>query len=273
MPVALTPDGQLLDGRHRWRACQELGIEPKTEIITTNPWAYVVSMNLHRRHLSVSQLSMVGAKLALRKEGGSTKIKVNVPAGAVRTILDELVTPDVVETLPPVPPVADVPPTRDEVAGLLGVSPRNVSRARRLYEHGVPGLAPLVEEDRVNVGTAERITRLSEEEQTVFVEEVRGGADPFKVAPPDEERAKTPSRIAERENRKHQGRARDRYKYIRKEALEQVRASLYALGLLLENTEGLSPEITPEEIRQAYDDLSRVRPNLAKLMSLLKEQS
>lgn len=48
-----TLDGKILDGRHRWRACQELGLRPKTRPYTgADPLAFVVSLNLHRRHRS-----------------------------------------------------------------------------------------------------------------------------------------------------------------------------------------------------------------------------
>lgn len=49
-------EGQILDGRNRWNACVELGIEPEVHEYTGNaPLAFVVSMNLHRRHLTREQ--------------------------------------------------------------------------------------------------------------------------------------------------------------------------------------------------------------------------
>lgn len=58
--------GMLVDGRNRLKACEELGIEPdESELMDeTDPVAWVISHNLHRRHLSESQRSMVAAKLA-----------------------------------------------------------------------------------------------------------------------------------------------------------------------------------------------------------------
>jgi len=54
-------DGQIIDGRNRYRACQQLGIEPDTRV-----WdgagslvSFVVSLNLQRRHLSSSQKATV----------------------------------------------------------------------------------------------------------------------------------------------------------------------------------------------------------------------
>lgn len=51
-------DGKILDGRHRYRAVEELGITPKFTEFTgdyTQAKAYVLSLNVHRRHLSYDQ--------------------------------------------------------------------------------------------------------------------------------------------------------------------------------------------------------------------------
>ena len=57
-------DGQILDGRNRFKACQEVGVTPIfKEYEGDDPTAFVVSFNLKRRHLSESQRAMVAAKL------------------------------------------------------------------------------------------------------------------------------------------------------------------------------------------------------------------
>ena len=57
----------LVDGRNRWRACELANVEPR---IVEEDFAdeaavisWVVSRNLHRRHLSTSQRAMLGAQL------------------------------------------------------------------------------------------------------------------------------------------------------------------------------------------------------------------
>lgn len=81
-----THDGQIVDGRNRYKACLQLGVEPRFQ-----EWdgegslvAYVVSLNKQRRHLTSSQLAVVGldveielakeakAKERARKANGST---------------------------------------------------------------------------------------------------------------------------------------------------------------------------------------------------------
>lgn len=53
-PITLC-DRQILDGRNRYKACCELGIEPKTKVFTGNPWAYAWSLNAQRRDLGAEQ--------------------------------------------------------------------------------------------------------------------------------------------------------------------------------------------------------------------------
>ena len=60
---------RILDGRNSYRACLQLGLAPRFQ-----PWdgagtpeAFVVSNNLHRRHLNESQRALVAARLANAK--------------------------------------------------------------------------------------------------------------------------------------------------------------------------------------------------------------
>jgi hypothetical protein len=59
-------DGLLLDGRNRCGACERLGLEPRfVEWDGTggSPEAFIVTVNLRRRHLTHAQLACVGAEL------------------------------------------------------------------------------------------------------------------------------------------------------------------------------------------------------------------
>jgi hypothetical protein len=86
--------GAVLDGRHRYRACVELGVTPEFEDYAgDDPVAYVLSKGLHRRSLTSSQRAMIAVEAekmlaAAAKErqraGGRTKgqgsQKVDQPA-------------------------------------------------------------------------------------------------------------------------------------------------------------------------------------------------
>lgn len=73
-------EGLILDGRNRYKACIELGIEPDVCELEEcdDPVAYVISTNLHRRHLTKAQwtaiaveyIPMLAEQAAKRKEEG-----------------------------------------------------------------------------------------------------------------------------------------------------------------------------------------------------------
>jgi hypothetical protein len=70
----------LVDGRNRLAACQLAGIEPQTRILTTDPTAYVLSANVHRRHLTKGQQAMATAlaypeAMKLKRAGSSSFLK------------------------------------------------------------------------------------------------------------------------------------------------------------------------------------------------------
>jgi ParB-like chromosome segregation protein Spo0J len=62
----MTPTGEIVDGKNRWRACLMAGVEPKTFVLESDPWAYAIAKNEHRRHMSEEDRRAVRAKLAAR---------------------------------------------------------------------------------------------------------------------------------------------------------------------------------------------------------------
>lgn len=61
VPVWLHPDGSILDGRNRYRACKAARIKPQFETWDGkgSPLEFVISMNLQRRHLTQGQRACV----------------------------------------------------------------------------------------------------------------------------------------------------------------------------------------------------------------------
>jgi DNA modification methylase len=67
-PITLC-DGMILDGRNRYRACVDLGIEPETRNHVGDPWAFAWSLNGERRDLEAT----VRALIHRRCQEGSEK--------------------------------------------------------------------------------------------------------------------------------------------------------------------------------------------------------
>lgn len=65
-PIVLSQDGAILDGRNRFQACKQAGVEP--EFITydgDDPDGYALAVNISRRHMTKGQQALVVAKSLL----------------------------------------------------------------------------------------------------------------------------------------------------------------------------------------------------------------
>src|SRR5262245_6875840 len=61
--IVLDPNGVLLDGRNRLEACRRAGVEPYFWTYTGDDVAaFIVSTNIHRRHLTQGQRAMAIVK-------------------------------------------------------------------------------------------------------------------------------------------------------------------------------------------------------------------
>ena len=80
-PIVLH-EGKILDGRRRYLACKQLGVSPKfwEWAGTESPLDFVVSLNLHRRHLAPSQRAAIGLKL-LEEEKPKAKERQRLSKG------------------------------------------------------------------------------------------------------------------------------------------------------------------------------------------------
>lgn len=123
--------GLLLDGRNRLRACEELGIEPQiAELMEeTDPVAYVISHNLHRRHLTTAQRAMVATKLATLRDG-EKKEGAQICA-----------------------------PSQTEAAETLNVSRRSVQKAKTVSTKATPEVVAAVEAGTMSLNAAEATTK------------------------------------------------------------------------------------------------------------------
>lgn len=130
--------GQILDGRNRYKAAVELNMLDELPIAEIDddtkidPYQYVISRNLHRRHLNESQRAKIAAKLAKLKHGGDRKS-------------DEI--------------KGQICPSIKQAAEMLQVSPSSVKNAKVVEEHGSPELNEAVERGEVAVSKAAKIAK------------------------------------------------------------------------------------------------------------------
>jgi hypothetical protein len=134
--------GLIIDGRNRWRACKLAGVVcthktyGKTDD-TIHSW--VISKNLHRRHLDTGQRALVAARIS--KLPAHRPSEDDKPA-SLRT---------------------------SEAASLLNVGTRSVESGHVVLNEGVPELITAVEQGQVSVSAAAEIAKAPVEEQREIV--------------------------------------------------------------------------------------------------------
>lgn len=154
--------GQLLDGRNRLKACEQLGIQPNIGELDgdLDPVQYVLSHNLHRRHLTETQRSMVAAKLA------------NLRNGQKKVTQAESI---------------DSATSLEDAAGLLGVGRASVQRARKVIDKAAPALIEAVERGEVAVSLAAKLVDECDDkrEQARLAQQGKEAIREF-ITPPDD---------------------------------------------------------------------------------------
>src|ERR1019366_2646886 len=132
--------GQILDGRNRFEACRRAGVEPELcAIDSDDPVAYVISANIHRRHLDASQRAIIAAKLVTLVKGENQ----HAPQGA---------------------------PSQERAAKLMNVGRRTVQRARVVLDKGTPELVQAVQTGAVPIKAAAVVAKLAKSEQKKIVD-------------------------------------------------------------------------------------------------------
>lgn len=232
--------GRILDGRNRYMAARDLGQDfPVADFEGTDAEAlsYVLSTNLHRRHLTESQRAAVAAKLANMKPGDNQHSR----GGA---------------NLPDLP----APVTVSQAAEMLSVSERSVKSARKVQEQGAPELSAAVEKGEVSVSAAAAVAELPQEEQAAVVaagpqavkekaKEVRQAKQPVQDEAQDEPEQIDPE--VEKVMRKHSGLTREA---LLRDYAELIVASRSERAALKAEIEGLKSKIA---LFEAEGDIGR----------------
>jgi hypothetical protein len=175
--------GKIIDGRNRYRACMELGITPQYR-----EWdgrgsltAFVVSQNLHRRHLTASQKAVVALEIErmlaveaeerraeLGRQAAILQHDVNGPEGC----------PNIGTTLgnkdSEMPSTAEETRAARQAADLVGVAHGYVSDMKRV-ERDAPELVPLVRAGVITVPDAKLLARQSPELRELVLQSLDSG--------------------------------------------------------------------------------------------------
>ena len=168
-PIVLWQD-KVLDGRHRYRAAKELGIDVDARHWEggMDPVEYVVSKNLLRRHLTKAQLAMCAAKAMEyhieaakerqresgrfdgKEEDGTPKLKEAIQ---VRT---KLAQP---EEKKPFASNKDDSKATAKAGKMFGVSKSSVASAKVVLDHGTEEEKMAVESGNIPLVKAEKAVR------------------------------------------------------------------------------------------------------------------
>lgn len=156
---AVSYKGLLLDGKHRDRACTELGIETKFIEWDGKGWGgsptlYVVSANRHRRHMTASQLAMVGAKMIAHLQSETQTIVSHIS----KTSFPANLSSGLIST-PPIGRASEI------AAAAVGTSKFSVTRGEAVMKAGIPELIAAVDAGQVAVDNAYEIAKLPPEDQ------------------------------------------------------------------------------------------------------------
>ena len=162
----------IIDGRNRYRACEAAGIDcpaRQYEGEEADLIRFVLSLNLHRRHLSETQRAMVAEKLR-------DVISANLHFGDSAQIASEL----------------------------LKVSRRSVLHAHKVHDSGTSELIEAVEQGRISVSAAADVATVPKDEQSEIVargeKEILQAAKEIRATRANNRRAERTERLIELSN-------------------------------------------------------------------------
>ena len=173
----------LLDGRNRMEACRIAGVDPvERDYDGSDPVAFIVSQNVHRRHMSAGQRAAAADKLApyyaddakkrQREAGGDRKseeYQKSVTADRREAITEPRKATETNTPAPPKPEEKPAPPkpakpprhehtAASQAAKSVGASGRAVERYQRIKREA-PDLLPKIDADEMSLDRADRIIR------------------------------------------------------------------------------------------------------------------
>lgn len=147
-------EGKVLDGRHRYFACQETGSEATyREYKGSDPVGFTISLNLKRRHLDSGQRAMIAHSLERMNHGGDRKSENQD---------------------------ANLHVDRQQAAEMLNVSPRSVATAAMVEREAPEEVSQAVKAGAMSLNLAAQVAELPKYDQEIIatapIEEIKSVA-------------------------------------------------------------------------------------------------
>lgn len=151
-PIVLH-EGKILDGRNRYRAIHAAGLKPLDhhfiQFTGPDPVSFVISKNIHRRHLTAGQKAWAAAQFETLKHGGDRKkSKENNEDQDANLRVDRLA-----------------------LAERFGVSERSINDAAKVRDRGVDELIEALKGGHVAVDVAGEIATLPAQRQHAIIDD------------------------------------------------------------------------------------------------------
>jgi N6-adenosine-specific RNA methylase IME4 len=140
-PIVIVPTGEILDGRNRHRACIETGVTPRFETWSggdsfSELVQFVVSKNLHRRHLNSGQQAVIAIEATELVERLEREAKERQSVAGKCGIGN-----DKEQLRERIPEAANQTRPRDHLAQMFDTNPRYIQDAKKLQSEAPDLLA------------------------------------------------------------------------------------------------------------------------------------
>ena len=168
-PICLHTDGSIVDGRNRYRACLAAGVKPDFYTFDGTDaelLPYVLSLNLHRRHLNPTQLGFVGAEVEEYYAIEARKRQATSTGGT---------TPQLLADRQEAGGDTKKGNAQDHAAEAVGTSARGIARAKKIRREGAPEIVSACIDGTLRATDAAEILDLSHDEQRQCLEAVQQG--------------------------------------------------------------------------------------------------
>lgn len=264
-PIWLHPDGRIVDGRNRYRACLEGAVQPRFQTWDGSGSLvdFVLSLNLHRRHLNQSQKAVIALRVeeqcaaeAKGRQGARSDLpEMTQGASNIEAILPQC--------------NGRGPQAREVAAAAVGVSARYMQDAKKVAEEA-PEMIPEIESGEMTVSQArqrlpnprkvlareraERAVRLAKEGRTAqqIAEEL--GVSDSSVGNYLKDADQAPQ-VGDRS------------------AINRLTARATGLALAADQASGAVKNPEAGEVAQWVDDLTQTIRSLSQLRTRIKERN